>query len=159
MNKSSIILIVVLFILVVVGMFMFSSFKNEEIQNTDEEENVEPTEQAEVPDPKRIDAKHFYIDGTHTFVGEITMPTPCDLVDVSAMVMESYPEQIKLDFKVINTADTCAQVLTNQRFSVEATASREATVTATFNGQPAELNLIPAAVGETPDEFEIYIKG
>lgn len=159
MNKSSIILIVILFILVIVGMFMFSSFKNEEIQNTNPEENIEPNEQAEVPTPKRIDAKHFYIDSKHTFVGEMVMPTPCDLLDVSAVVMESYPEQVRLDFKVVNTSENCAQVLTNQRFSVEAIASEEAKITATFNDEPAELNLIPAGTGETPEEFEIYIKG
>ena len=54
----------------------------------------------------------------------------------------------------------CAQVMTTQRFMTQPiTASAEATVTATFMGRQIELNLIPAAEGETPEEFELFIKG
>jgi len=109
---------------------------------------------------ERIDAVHFYEDGTHTFVGEIDMPTPCDLLDVSGVVMESFPEQILLEFEVISEdADLCAQVITPQRFMVEVAASEEATVEATLMGRSVELNLHEPQPGETPDDFELFIKG
>ena len=109
---------------------------------------------------ERINAVHFYEDGKHTFVGEIDMPTPCDLLDVGAVVMESFPEQIVLEFEVISEdTDLCAQVITSQRFMVEVSASEEATVQATLMGRSVELNLHEPQPGETPDDFELFIKG
>ena len=131
----------------------------------------EPAEQEQVEDEagerderfayiERIDAVHFYEDGTHTFVGEIDMPTPCDLLEFGAVVMESFPEQIRLEFEVVNEdAEMCAQVITPQRFMIEATASEEATVSAQFMGSAIELNLRDPQPGETPDDFELFIKG
>lgn len=157
MDKRSIILVVSLFILIIAGMFTYAYMKRTEIVET-------PTpvvEEVETPyaDITRITAKHFYEDGVHTYVGELDLPTPCDLLEVNALVQESFPEQILLDFTVINNAEMCAQVVTTQRFMVEASASQEATATARFMGRPVELNLVPAAAGETPEEFELFIKG
>ncbi len=157
MDKRSIILVVSLFILIIAGMFTFAYIKSTEIVET-------PTpvvEEVEVPyeNVTRITAKHFFEDGVHTFVGELELPTPCDLLEVNALVMESFPEQILLDFTVINNAEMCAQVITTQRFMVEASASEEATTAARFMGRTVELNLVPAAEGETPEEFELFIKG
>ena len=64
-----------------------------------------------------------------------------------------------VDFDVINNADMCAQVITDQRFSVSFDASEEARISAKLEGRQVELNLIPAAEGETPDDFELFIKG
>lgn len=107
----------------------------------------------------RIEAKHFYRDGIHTIVGELAMPTPCDLLTYRSFVAESYPEQVVFDFEVVNTADTCAQVVTMQRFMVTANASAEATLNARFMGKAVELNLVEAAANETPESFELFIKG
>ncbi len=156
MEKRTIILIVTLFILIVIGMFAYTSIKKSELSQAP---IVETPVVKEDPLGIHIDAKHFYIDGVHTFVGEMTMPTPCDLLEVNSVVQESYPEKIILDFTVINNSKSCEQVATNQRFMVTANASAEAKITATYQGKSAELNLIPAESGETPDEFEIYIKG
>lgn len=158
MSQKSIILIVTLFALLIAGMFMYANLKNAELQ----QEPVVVTEEPVVvpyPDITRVDAKHYFIDGKHTLVGEIMFPTPCDLLEAEAMVMESYPEQVVIDFNVINNADSCAQVVTAQRFKVEAIASAEATFTARFMGRDIELNLIPAAEGEVPEDFEVFIKG
>ncbi len=158
MDKRTIALTVTLFALIVAGMFVFAYLKrSEQVQVVIET----PTAESDVlyPDVTRIDAKHFYNEGAHTFVGEIQLPTPCDLLEGAARVMESYPEQIVLDFNVINNADSCAQVITSARFYITATASDKATVSAVFMGRPVELNLVPAAPGETPEDFELFIKG
>jgi hypothetical protein len=159
MDRKAIVLMVVLFILVIVGMFSFAWLKRAEQPAVPSANPPAVAEPLPYPEITRIEAKHYFVDGVHTFVGEITMPTPCDLIDVTSVVRESYPEQIDLAFTVINNADVCAQVLTQQRFMVTAIASEAATVTATFMGRAVELNLIPAAPGETPEDFELFIKG
>ena len=161
MQQRAIVLSITLFILIVLGMFAFVFIKQNEINKPAPQDNA--TEQTgpidKYPDITRIDGKHFYIDGVHTVVGEVPMPTPCDLLEVEAIVAESFPEQITLDFSVINNAEFCAQVITPQRFKVSATASEEATFKALFENRVVELNLIDALPGETPDDFELFIKG
>jgi len=148
-----------LFALIVAGMFIFAYLKKQEVSAPAPVASSTPTAVVPYADITRIDAKHYFINGVHTFVGEIPFPTPCDLLESTAVVMESYPEQIRLDFTVINNAEMCAQVVTAQRFLVTATASEQATTTATFMGRPVELNLVPAAPGEKPEDFELFIKG
>jgi hypothetical protein len=160
MDKKTIILIVMLFGLIVVGMFAYAFIKKSELAA----EVTMPVPQSEpevvsYPMVDRIDAKHYFDGVTHTFVGEIDLPTPCDLLTTKSIVRESSPEQIELDFKVINNADLCIQQITTQRFSVTATASKEAEVSAVFMGRVIPLNLIPAAPGEKPEDFELFIKG
>lgn len=161
MDKRSNILVVVLFILIVIGMFVFAYLKSNELEA--------PATVPEVPSTNddnqslsfdRITAKHYFIDGQHTFAGVIDMPTPCDLLTVDVRVAESFPEQIFLDFNVVNNAETCASVITPQRFlSTTVQASEGASVQATFKGKSVELNLIPALPDEKPEEFEVYQKG
>ena len=159
MSQKSITLIVSLFVLIVVGMFGYAYLKQGEIQSETEPIVETPTPEVPYPNVTRIDAKHFFIDGVHTLVGEIEMPTPCDLLESAATVMESAPEQVLIDFSVINTSEMCTQVITAQRFKVDFSASENATIRALFMGRDVVLNLIPAAPGETPDEFELFIKG
>lgn len=159
MSQKSIILAVVLFILLVVGMFIFANFKSTEI--TSEVATTTPNVEASVPYPDitRIDAKHYFIDGKHTLVGEIDMPTPCDLIEATANVAESMPEQVTVNFNVINNAEDCAQVITPYRFRVDFNASSEAIISGRFMGREIILNLIPAAEGENPEDFELFLKG
>lgn len=162
-HNHAVLISVLVFMLLVVGMFGFAYLKNAEKEMTVTDQT--DTSDTNTPDDdrygyiERIDGKHFYIDGVHTIVGEIPMPTPCDLLDSKVIVAESFPEQVTLDFSVINNADTCTQVITPARFKVSAEVSENATFSARFNGRSVELNLVPAAEGETPDEFELFIKG
>lgn len=160
MDKKTIILTSVIFILIIIGMFTFAHLKKSELNEVSSEtNNPELEEIIPYPEITRIDAKHYFIDGVHTFAGELLLPTPCDLLNTEAFVMKSLPEQIKLDFTVINNSENCIQTITAQRFLVSATASEQATVTADFMGRAVELNLIPAAEGDRPEDFEVFIKG
>ncbi|MFT5850005.1 MAG: hypothetical protein ACI9H6_000834 [Patiriisocius sp.] len=159
MNRKAIIIAIVLFVLIVAGMFTFAFLKKNEMIEEVQQQTEEPKTEVKYAAITRVDATHFYADGVHTLVGEILMPTPCDLLEAEVMVAESLPEQIFVDFSVLNTADFCAQTITPQRFKVTAPASEEATFTAKFMGRAVELNLIPAGSGETPDDFELFIKG
>ena len=162
MSQKSIILIVTLFALLVAGMFVYASLKQAELQQSPAIVYAQANElPEEVLYPRITDiyAKHFVGQGAHTLVGEVDMPTPCDLLQVETIVMESYPEQIVLDFTVINNADDCIQMISSQRFKVELQASSGASFSAKFMGRDVRLNLFPADEGQLPDEFELFIKG
>lgn len=159
MDKRTIMILVGLFVIVVIGMFAYAIVQQEQIAN--EEALTPEVEEPEVAYPlvERIDGKHYFIDGVHTIVGEITLPTPCDLLEAEATVEPGTPEIVTIRFNVINNAESCAQVLTTQRYMVTATAPSDATIQAYFIDREVPLNLIPAAPGETPEEFELFIKG
>lgn len=158
MSNKTIVLFVSLFALIVVGMFAFT-YLHKANEPVGEAPLPQATTTTNTYGITRIDGKHFFIDGVHTIVGEIALPTPCDLLTTESVVAESFPEQVSFDFDVVNTTSACAQMITNQRFKVEATASNQANLRARFMGQPVELNLVEAEAGETPEAFELFIKG
>lgn len=159
MEHKHITVAVVVLVLIIVGMFGYAYLKKTEI------ETPEPT--LETPNETdsayagitRIDAKHFYEDGKHTLVGELMMPTACDLLNTSARVQESMPETAIVEFTVVNNSEVCTQATAPQRFSVSFDASEEANIRATLQGRAVELNLVPSLEGETPEDFELFIKG
>jgi hypothetical protein len=161
MSQKSIILVIVLFAIIIAGMFMYAFLKKSELETVNNVPSEVMIEDSVVPyaNITRVDAKHYIKDNKHTLVGEIIFPTPCDLLEAEATVMESFPEQVTIDFSVINNTDICTQMITAQRFKVDLTASIDATFQARFMGRDIELNLIPAAADESPDDFEIFIKG
>lgn len=113
-----------------------------------------------VEEEVRVNAIHFFEDGKHTIVGDIMMPTPCDLLKSDVIVRESMPEQVAIGLTTVNNADVCAQVLTQQRFRVDFSASKEATISATLDGKNVILNLKDAEPGQEPDKLEdLYFKG
>ncbi len=164
-NNKIIIGAVVVIIVSFVLFLIFSFFSSTEDYSNDKATNAEPTDVADETDRlshiDRINAVHFFEDDEHIFVGEIDMPTPCDLLEFQGLVLESYPEQIRLEFTVLNTdtENMCAQVVTPQRFRIDVSASEDAEVTAIFNGRTVELNLLTPQQGDTPDDFELFIKG
>lgn len=156
MNKRTIILAVALFVVIIIGMFTYAYLKsNEQVTEGTEvtTEEVRPDRYASID---RVDATHFYIDGTHTLVGEFVMPTPCDLLASAAAVEGSL---VTIDFTVINNAETCIQSLTPARFMVSAEAAPGAQFEAYIQGRLIPVNLIEALPGQTPDSFELFIKG
>lgn len=159
-NNKAMLLAVLLFTLVVLSMFAFAYWKQKDASK-EAEAPVVPIDQSEdrYASITRIEGKHFFIDKVHTIVGEVAVPTPCDLLDVDVIIAESFPEQVTLDFKLNNSAEFCAQVVTTQRFMVTAKVSEEATFKTLLNSRVVELNLVEAAPGETPDSFELFIKG
>ena len=158
MSNRLIALIVAVFVLIVAGMFSFAYLKKAEAPVT------APVVATTTPatDPygiTRIEAKHFFINGAHTIVGELSLPTPCDLLTSTSTVTTSVPPVVTFDFNVINDSQTCAQTVTAARFKVSAVAGADAMLQARFMGKAVNLNLVEAAVGETPDSFELFIKG
>lgn len=150
-------------VVVVIGLLFYGSYTQTMKQAKQDDQGVintaTTTNDNLYSDITTITAKHYFIDGKHTLVGEIILPTACDLLDNDFLIRETYPEQVMIDFTVINTAGDCEPALTPQRFMIEVVASAEAQFQADFMGRRVNLNLIPAPAGETPDQFELFIKG
>lgn len=162
MNTRVIVLACFIFVAIVGGMFGYTYLAKQSVINDAANVETPMTDDSNNNAPygiKIIEGKHFFIDGVHTIAGEIMMPTPCDLLTYSAIVAESFPEQIVFQFDVVNNSDNCAAVVTPQRFVVSATGSAAANLSATIKGVPVELNLIEASSNETPEAFELYRKG
>lgn len=119
-------------------------------------ETASTTEQLPVEEMRIVTAKHQYKNGTHTYAGEIVMPTPCDAL---SWTTASTSESVTINFVSTSPADPCAQVITSQRFKVSFRGSASTTVQATLNNSPVRLNVIEVGDGEDLDAFEIYIKG
>lgn len=151
-----------LFVLVVVAMFVVV-YLQRPVTTNNPAAGIATSTTATTTSPyaniTRIDAKHFYQNGLHTLVGEVNMPTPCDLLNATATPSVTDPTVVDVAFTVINHATTCEQRITADRFKVTATAPKNATFNATFMGRPVTLNIFPAAPGETPDNFQLFQKG
>lgn len=160
MKHHGIVAAIVIFVLIIAGMFIFAFLKTSEISNVPVQPVTDETEE-ELPYGAitRIDGKHYFNGTEHTVVGEILMPTACDLLNWDTAVAESMPEQATISFTVVNSSEVCAQVVTPQRFYVRFNASEQATIDATLNGRAVELNLVPAAPGELPEDYEFSGKG
>jgi len=158
MSNKVIVLIVGVFILIVAGMFGFAYLKKAEAPVVVTTIDT-PAPASDVYAIKRIEGKHFFSKGEHTVVGEITLPTACDLLTATSSVAIDTQSRVLLDFSVINHSTDCAKQPTTARFKVTAHATSSASFTAQFMGKSVELNLTEAAPGETPDQFELYTKG
>lgn len=159
MSNKLIVLVSCIFTVLVLGMFGFAYLKKTEVAAVPAPSDAVTVPAVQKYNVTRIDGKHFFIRGVHTIVGEIPLPTPCDLLTTDAKVAESMPEQITFAFSVINNSQNCAQIITPGRFTVSATSSQAASLSATFMGVRVELNLVEAGPGETPEEYELYTKG
>lgn len=159
MEHTKIMVAAAILVVVIGGMFTFTYLKKQEMEQAVPGEPVVVEDEGSYAGITRINGKHFYDGKTHTIVGEIPMPTPCDLLSWDTRIQESMPETAIVDFTVINNADACAQVITQQRFKVSFDASENAAIRATLQGRPVELNLIPGGEDETPEDFELFIKG
>jgi hypothetical protein len=162
MNRLTLLIItgVLVFISVVFFAFLYLKSQNDDVVTMPVNNSVSDVI---IEDPyasiTRITAQHFFVGGVHTLTGEIPMPTPCDTLDPKVVIAESSPEQVMVQFDILNESETCASVITPQRFKVEFTASENASIRASLNRRPVEFNLIPMTAADDPDEAEIFIKG
>jgi hypothetical protein len=149
--------LLVLGALVVFGVTLYFSLFSERDGGSDTSQDV--PEKSFKPD--LVTVKHQFKDDTHTFVGSVDMPTPCDLLTTEgvAQVREPRADLITLQFTVVNEADVCAQVITPARFKMTVGAGEDAEFEALWDGAPVQLNVIDVAPGEDIDAFEVYIKG
>ncbi len=84
---------------------------------------------------------HQYKNGAHVYVGELELPTPCHTIEAESVVLESYPEQVKVVLSTKEGVGICTQVVTSRKFKVAFQASKEANVSISFNGESARFEI------------------
>src|SRR3989344_3778820 len=88
-----------------------------------------------------IKADHYFENGLHTYKGTIAVPTPCHDVISTVTVMESYPEQVLIDLKKEGASNFCAQVISQAPFEATFQASKDARISVTLDGEPAQFKV------------------
>lgn len=106
-----------------------------------------------------ITAKHAYRNGEHIIAGELPLPTPCDILETSAVTGSDKKTVLFQFVSSVKSGEVCAQMITPARFKISAVSDKNAKLTATLNNQVVTLNLIEAGPTENLDDFELYIKG
>lgn len=120
MNKKLILILFAVFVLLIVGgVFLYKFLQNRSVENN-----------------KQINQDNFSL--TYSYKGNSlweytvagTLPTPCYQVTTDAIVMESYPEQVKVTVHVETdpSTDLCIAVIQNYTYSGTFNASNKATV-------------------------------
>lgn len=155
LNKKALYGVIVL-VLLVVGLFgytLISAPTSEAPEKTDDTPVGTNVEQ------RTISAQHQYRDGVHTIAGTVTVPSPCHRLLAEPFFIDESKERVEIRFTTSVEGEVCAQVVTDARFKVTFEAPEQATVSATWNGAAATLNLVPVAPGTNLDDFELYLKG
>lgn len=78
-------------------------------------------------------------NGVHKISGIITLPDPCYEIESEVVVMESFPEQVRITLTTPRKEGFCAQVLTDKAFEVTFQASDQAKISAFLNDVKVEL--------------------
>lgn len=166
MDKKSTYIIAGILILAVIG-FIVISFQKTTLDtnpplpaDTASTTAWENTPAEVIATPKTvITAKHAFKTGVHTIAGEVPLPTPCDILETSAIASADM-KQVVVEFtSSVKSGDKCPLDITPARFKVTVKANKDAIISAMLNGKPVTLNLIEAGANENLDNFELYIKG
>ena|SRR3989344_510838 len=159
MSKTAITTTTLLIILVIVGAFYYLAPDSMRFWDNQSAAVIGAGDDTTPSPHETINAKHQYKNGKHIIAGEVDLPTPCHILTTTAQIAESFPEQVTINFTSKDSGEVCTQVITLNRFKIEFEASANAVIKARWNGQPVELNLIPAGANEDLSDFKIYIKG
>lgn len=142
--KQTIILLVLLLVLLLIGLG-FYALNPAPIEEPDTDVGDDTRD-----DTQAMQVTHSYVDGTHTYGFSITKPTPCHSVEYNAVIMESFPEQFAIDFRIVSPAPevVCAQVIAVEDVSVEISGSENATLNRiSIDGENISFELVEESSG------------
>jgi hypothetical protein len=155
MNKKTAILIGAL-VVIVVGLTAFWQFYGPKSSSNQPAQVINSQNQGE---ERIITALHQFSKGKHIIAGEVDLPTPCHVINQNVTYTSVNPDKINIDYITSTKDELCAQVLTATRYKINFPASENVEITATWNGAPAQLNLVPVGADENLENFEVFIKG
>ncbi len=80
-----------------------------------------------------------YQDGILIYRGVVQLPTPCHKLGEKTIVLESRPEQVRIDLRIVDPDPEvfCTQIIQPKEFSGEVRVSQEAIVSVYVNGEKA----------------------
>lgn len=158
-NAKAIILVGVL-VIIVAGLFVYTliSAPTEVVR---EESNASSSPTEVQTDGMLLTAKHQFLDGVHTVVGTAQVPTSCHRLIAEPFSLKNEEDDavlIEIRFSTLLEGEACPHELYEVPFRVTFEAPENAILSATWNGAPARLNLVPVGPGESIED-ELYIKG
>ena len=146
MRKS----LIKLFLIIILGVFLVFALRW--VGNTDDSQA--PLNNNELPAtiPEKITAAHTFAEGMHKIKGSLSLPNPCWQMTINAVIAESFPEQVTLDFTLTppDKDIACIQVIDDRSFEATFPASEQASISARINDNAIPLDL----KNLTPEEFE-----
>ena len=91
----------------------------------------------QVPVKSKVTFEKNYENNLLKYAGTVEVPSPCHEIRQETKIMESFPEQIRLDLTVEKPApgNVCAQQITLKNFSGELKVSENASVSVFLDGQ------------------------
>ncbi|KKS84710.1 MAG: hypothetical protein UV60_C0016G0011 [Parcubacteria group bacterium GW2011_GWA2_43_11] len=152
--NTKVVTLVVLLGIVAVGLFFYtlvfspteiSSPAPDQVQSGQTEERI-------------MTARHQYLDGIHTIAGVTEVPTPCHKLVAETFFTETNSTGVEIRFNTLLEGEECPSQPFEVPFRVSFEADENAALSATWNGGPVRLNLIPLQSGEELDDV-IYNKG
>ena len=91
----------------------------------------------QAPVKNKVVFQKSYEDNLLKYQGTVTLPSLCHSLKQETKIMESFPEQVRLDLTIENPVpgSVCAQQITQKEFSGEAEVSESATVSVYLDGE------------------------
>jgi len=155
-NKVAILAVCVL-LLLAAGLFGYTIFTASPEDDTSPAD--ETTNETAQPDEDRIiSGKRQFEDGIHTIAGMTTTPTPCHSILIDPFFPERATSTVELRFTTVLEGNECPAVESDATFQTAFEAPENVSISATWNGVPVRLNLVPVGPGESLEE-EFFFKG
>jgi|AntRauTorckE6833_2_1112554.scaffolds.fasta_scaffold00138_7 hypothetical protein len=150
---SVVFLIIIAFVFVII-------YSNNKVDKIDEKFEREQAKEDLVLAPKTtINIKHQYKDGTHTYIGNFTTPTPCHLHDTNILKpIDDEPYVIEITHEP-SPEEICVQVITDKEFRISFEAEENIDVIASINGETVNLNIFEVSDSQSLEEFDFLNKG
>lgn len=153
MNGKGMFVVVVLCLAVAGGLYFWTS-KDGGVLGENAPEGVSPVPVNPIDLPQTqgegITVEHSYVDGVHTYTGEINLPTPCHELSNSVEIKHTQPEQVSINFIATTRSEMCTQVVSREPFSVVLSASADAVVHMTLNGKELPFFIAKDDVSKVP---------
>lgn len=155
MENKTILSVIFLIIVAIFGYAIFKNNQNLKITEEISDKNIETEEVRKVQ--KTIDLKYKYQEGKNIFVGTIDLKNSCD--KFSAEISdEGIEKQIDLLIKENNLGENCEETEIQKTFRIEILGKKDENVLVTLNGELINLNISPISENEDIDEIETYEK-
>lgn len=120
--------------------------------STPKQESAPTTQASSTEDTApMIVAKHQYRQGTHVLVGSLHLPKACDQLAAEPFFAGESTTTVQVRFTTVSATGTCEAEFAPTPFRVTVNAPEQTVWSATWNGTPAILNLIPVPANESLD--------
>ena len=144
-------------ILVSLGMLLYVGFRSATFQEVSVPPPTSVGASTTAPIETIVTAKHAYVEHKHILVGEISLPTPCHLLEYTTTIT---PGDTRATIAFVRKFEggECPGGEIAGRFKVVIPASATTTLQATLDGRLVRLNLIEVSPQDI-ENSDIYIKG